>query len=121
MSIADSKKDLILNCIALGMDFFTSCLSVSLSKEEIEQLEADEEFQHSISIKQALLEKDLLQDHDTVIEKCVDHGVAAPLQWKLERLNPGRWGGRTKLETDKPLVGAINVKFEDATPEDKKD
>ncbi|NIU83386.1 MAG: hypothetical protein GWN64_07885 [Candidatus Thorarchaeota archaeon] len=104
------KKTLILNCIRLGMDFYTSCLSVSCSKEEIENLENDEQFQKAVEINTALLEKDLLEDHDKVIADCVDKGIASPLQWKLERVNPSKWGSRQKLDLgDKGALGSLTI------------
>jgi hypothetical protein len=107
--MANTKKIIILNCIRLGMDFYTAALSASCTKKEIEELEQNEEFQSTIEINQAILEKDLLEQHDRVSEIASERGQAAPLQWKLERVNPSRWGGRTKIETDKPLVGELTI------------
>ena len=113
------KRSLILNCIRLGMDFYTSALSASCSNEEIEELENDETFQRTIEINKAIMEKDLLEDHEKIIDDCVDKGIAAPLQWKLERINPSQWGSRTKVDTDKPLVGTVTVNLIKATEQDK--
>ncbi|KKK58215.1 hypothetical protein LCGC14_3046690 [marine sediment metagenome] len=107
--MAINKKSLILECVRLGMDFYSAALAVSCSKEEIKTLENDEDFQYSVEVNNTLLEKDLLEDHNRVTEMCVDRGIAAPLQWKLERVNPGRWGGRTKIDLEKPIVGELTI------------
>lgn len=100
------------------MDFYEAALSVNCSKKEIEDFENDETFQQSIKINQSLLEKDLLEDHQTVIDKCVEAGVASPLQWKLERVNPARWGNKTKIEGDKPFAGTIKVYMDEVEKND---
>lgn len=113
----DTKKDLIINCIKLGMDFYKSAICASCTKGEIEQLEKDEQFQNIIEVHKAIVEKELLVDHQSIIEDAVLKGNAAPLQWKLERLNPGQWGNRTKIDVDKTSATPVNINFIRGTKE----
>ena len=53
------KKDLILNYVRLGMDFHSSALAISCTKEDIEIFETDEDFQKAVKVNHAILEKDL--------------------------------------------------------------
>lgn len=99
----NQKKQVIFNCIDLGMDNHTAYLYASCTPDEIEELEGDETFQNQITAKVAALEYSLLQQHEQVIALAVERGQAAPLQWKLERVNPGRWGTSNK-QSEVPIV-----------------
>ena len=50
------KQPLILECVRLGMDFYSSALSLSCTKGEIEAMENDEGFQRALEISESILE-----------------------------------------------------------------
>lgn len=108
--ILNRKKEYIINTVKLGMDFFGACMSLGLTDKEIESLESDEEMQREIKQTEYLLEKELLDHHKTVCEMQIEKGNAQPLQWKLERINPEKWGGKSnvKIDSDMPMAISFN-------------
>lgn len=96
----DSKKEHIMRCIDLGMDFFKSCLSSGCTDEEIEKLELDESFQKQVEIKYSLAEYNLLMKHNTALEVAKMKGNATPIQWRLDKLNPKKYGNKTSLDVN---------------------
>ena len=92
----EEKKGLMLECVKLGMDFFSSAILAECTDEEIEVLEEDAAFTRRIRIQEVFEEKRLLEKHNTAIEEAVIKGSAAAVQWKLEKINPGRWGNKEK-------------------------
>lgn len=96
----NSKKENILRCVKLGMHFYQAALVAECSEEEIEEIERDELFKRKVSSHHAFEEYRLLQKHNTAIEEAVLRGNAAAIQWKLERLNPERWGNKETVRAD---------------------
>lgn len=100
----EEKKDHILRCMRLGMDFFSASLVAECTEKELDILDNDKYFQRRLLIEHALEEERLLKKHNDAIEEAVIRGRANSIQWKLERLNPKRWGSkettRSELEPD---------------------
>ena len=103
----DEKKTHVLRCIRLGMDFTTSSLVAECSEPELTALEEDIEFQRRISIEMALEEHRLLSKHNAVIEEAAIRGNGAPIQWRLEKLNPRRYGNKESGGTGNALPRKI--------------
>ncbi len=106
MKIAE-KRDHILRCIRLGMDLFSAALIAECTDEELEKLEEDPKFNKRIKIEYAIEEERLLNKHNTAIEESVIKGNAHSVQWKLEKLNPGRWGNKESAKV--PYEGKVTV------------
>jgi len=101
------KKEHILRCIRLGMDLFSAALIAECTDEELETLENDPKFNKRIKIEYAIEEERLLNKHNTAIEEAVIKGNAHSVQWKLEKLNPGRWGNKESAKI--PFEGKVTV------------
>jgi len=101
------KKEHILRCVRLGMDFFSSALIAECTDEELEKLEEDTDFQKRIKIENAIEEERLLIKHNTAIEEAVIKGNASAVQWKLEKINSNRWGNKENNKT--LLEGKVTV------------
>ena len=97
MSNLENKKDLLLNAIKLGMQWESACLAHGLSQEDIDLLADDADFQRRIIIQDNMHEMELLETHNKICQVAEEKGQASPIQWKLERLNPGKWGGKTNV------------------------
>lgn len=91
-----TKEESVLQYIRLGMDFHTSCLASMLTEDEEDILSEDEAFLRQIDIEGAQLERGLLTRHDTASRKAEVRGGTSALQWKLEKINPGRYSGKDK-------------------------
>lgn len=92
----EHKKEIILEMIRLGMDFHTACLASELTEEEEDEVMEDELFQRIVSRDTALLEKELLERHDAASSIGESRGSCSGLQWKLEKVNPKRYGNKEK-------------------------
>lgn len=92
----EMKKEMIEYMIRLGMDFHTACLASELTEDEEDEVMDDEKFQRIIAVNTALLEKDLLERHDSASKIGELRGSCSGLQWKLEKINPKRYGNKEK-------------------------
>lgn len=107
----ETKKEYILQCMDLGMDFLKACLCSDCTEEEIETLENDSSFQRDIDIKIAISEKNLLRKHNTALEIAKTKGNATPIQWRLSKLNPDKYENKNPLEL-KGFLGVANFDVE---------
>ena len=103
----EEKKAHILRCTKLGMDFFSAALIAECTDEELNVLDNDSIFNHRILIGNAIEEERLLNKHNSAMTVAADKGQAAPIQWKLERLNPRRWG--SKETGNNPNNGNVTI------------
>lgn len=111
----EEKKSHILRCIRLGMDLFSAALIAECTDEEVEKLEKDKKFMRRLKIENAIEEERLLNKHNVAIEEAVIRGNANSVQWKLERLNPGRWGskGTNNIQPEIPVSVNLVGRFPD--------
>ena len=102
----EERKDLIVEGIRLGMDFYRSCLLAECPDEQIAEFENDSFFMRRLKIEEAIKEKELLERHDAAMSAAALKGNTTALQWKLERINPKRWavGGRTEEPDEKEKI-----------------
>ena len=96
-----NKKEHILRCIKLGLDLYQAEILSECTVEEIETLDKDKHFQLLVRQEAILEEYELLEKHKRVIDDAVLRGNASALQWKLEKINPKRWGKEKESEEDK--------------------
>jgi len=95
------RKEHILRLIKLGMELYKASLVAGCSEEEIEQLENDKVFKLKIEAYKAISEKELLDRLEDAMDIAVDRGNSSAIQWKLERLNPKKWGSK---EMDRDFI-----------------
>ena len=93
MSLAN-KMEHILRCIKLGMELFKAEMVAECTPEEMEVIEKDEDFMVLVAQQYAMEEYDLLKKHSMAMEIATTRGNASAAQWKLGKINPGRWGSR---------------------------
>lgn len=97
------KKEHVLRCTKLGMDFFSSCVIATCTIDEMALLEKDESFQMQILQQEKIAEYELLKDHNIASRIAINRGNASPVQWRLAKINPKRWGDGKK--DDGPFEG----------------
>ena len=90
----DDKKEHILRLIKLGMELYRAELITECTEEEIDDIERDKTFSRRIEIHEAICEKELLEKLEDAIDIAADKGKSSAIQWKLERINPRRWGNK---------------------------
>lgn len=106
----DHKKDMILNCINLGIEKERAFVLAQCSEKETEKLEKDQTFLKEIEIHEIMLEEQLLVEHEKALQFAIAKGNTRPIEWKLSKINPERWG-TTKEE--KKTIESVLVLSED--------
>lgn len=84
------KRDLIYNCVELGMELKRAYFAAELSQEEMDELDNDPMFQRKIKAKEAIMEQQLLQKLDRAIDANLLKGETKELRFKLGAIN-SRW------------------------------
>lgn len=102
----DDRKDHVLRFVKLGLDLYSSMLLSECTDEEIESLENDKSFLRDVEICNIIAEKELLEKYDIAMEIASSRGNTNPIQWRLSKLNPDRWGTRTDLSDSDVLIPA---------------
>lgn len=102
------KRELVFTFIDLGMGLYEAYLCSSCTIEETELLDTDENFQREVKTKYALMEVNLLRKHDTAIDIAALKGNASPIQWRLDKLNPKKYGSK-EIEAIKDNISELNV------------
>jgi len=115
----DRKKEHILRCVKLGMDVFQAQLIAECSIKEIEKLDEDKDFQDAIELHNAISELELLEQHEAAILLQAERGTTSAIQWKLERINPKRWGKDEKKGIDFPKN--LHISLGGVDPSERKD
>ena len=105
------KKDHILRCIDLGMDFYRSCVCSACTEEEIDLLNKDEEFQKEIKERYALQEYNFLMKHNVALEVAKNKGNSKPIEWRLGILNPKKYFPTCEIATKTKLIPPYNKVF----------
>lgn len=101
-----SKRDLVLNCVSLGMDLQRAYYAAELTPDEMDELEKDEAFQRTAKAKEAIAEMKLLQSLDSVIEMNLRKGNSKELRYKLGAISP-KW--RNTGGSQPQQGGTINI------------
>ena len=84
------KKDLVYNCVELGMEVKRAYFAAELTQAEMDELDNDEVFQRRVKAKEAILEQQLLQKLDKAIDLNLQKGETKELRFKLGAIN-SRW------------------------------
>jgi len=88
----EGKKEHILRCVKLGMELFQAELVAECSVEDIEKIEEDKVFLRVVKNHKAYAEFALLEKHEKAMNNQLVEGKTSAAQWKLERMNPRKWG-----------------------------
>ena len=102
----NKKKEQILRFVKTGMALYESALLAECTEDEIELLEQDDVLVRRVRFEHAREEQRLLGNHNTAMDIAMERGNASPIQWRLERLNPRRWGAQN---TEKDPYAKTNV------------
>lgn len=102
----EEKKAHVYRLVKLGMSRDEAELLAGFSLDEQEALERDGVYLARCRLQRIVEERDLLEHLDDVIEDNVLKGVSTELRWKLERMNPERWGKSLALSTQTPPAPA---------------
>lgn len=112
-----TSDEQVLEFIRLGMDFHIACLASELTEDEEDRLSEDERFQRKIRSEHATLESQLLTRHNDATKKAESRGTGmGALQWRLEKINPKKYGNKDSGEEDlagKVVINVIRGKKED--------
>lgn len=106
----DNRKEHLLRFVKLGMDFYRAAILAQCTEDEIEVLRNDTQFQKKLELHDALLEMQLLEKLDFAMEVAKMKGNSAGIRWKLEKVNPTKWG--KKDEEKPPFEGEFHVYLE---------
>lgn len=99
----ESKKAQVYRLVKLGMDVYESQLLAGCTVEEIDAMSADDAFSARCSFLVMVKEKELLEKIDEIIEYNAGRGVSKEITWKLEKMNPKKYGKTVSVSLDKPL------------------
>lgn len=108
--ISMEKRELIYSCIRLGMEKEKAYIIACLSEKEIQETENNPELQERFRFYECEEERKLLAIYKREEDNIAKKGNLKPIQWKLERINPGRWGNRSRSTNIN-----INKDYEKAT------
>lgn len=99
-----------MRCVKLGMHWYRAAMVAECTEEEMEALEQSPEFQKKVNAREAIQEMQLLEKHKSAMDEAAIRGSAGAIQWKLERINPSRWGKTQKDdESDAPKVVIVEI------------
>jgi hypothetical protein len=88
----EEKKQHIIRCVKLGMDNYSAMIIAECTQDEIDLFENDEVFSKRLAVEAKLEERDLLINMQKVMDINVPLGDSTEVRWKLEKINPRRWG-----------------------------
>ena len=112
------KKEHILRCVKLGMELFQAELVAECSVEDIDKIEEDKSFLREVKNYYAYAEFDLLERHETAMNNQLIEGKTSAAQWKLERMNPTRWGKDDSKQA--PELPNLSVNLTGVKPKPKR-
>jgi hypothetical protein len=98
------------------MELVQAELVAECSLEEIDEIESDPDFLREIKLHHAISEMELLEKHEEAMELQVEQGKTSAVQWKLERVNPRRWGKDDSKDMS-PDLSNLNVNLKGKHPD----
>jgi len=114
-----NKKEQIFRFFRLGIEIYRAEILAGCTEEEIELLDKDAHFQQRLKEYEILEEYELLEKHQDGMDIALERGNTSAAQWKLERINPNKWGlQKQKVDVE---FGKLIIKYEAVDPKDKED
>lgn len=86
------KKDYILQVVKTGITLEKAFILAEASENEIESLKLDKSFLRDLEVQAIIEEKRLLELFNDGMEIATSKGNTNPIQWRLSKLDPVRWG-----------------------------
>lgn len=111
----DNKKRIITECVTLGMDLDRAMLVAECDESENVALREDASFMHDVNARSAINERVLLNKLDECMELNTAIGRSDEVRWKLERINPSKWGkgGSVGKTNDAPVAASVQIYIPD--------
>ena len=97
-NLDESKADLLIDYLKLGMDWDTACTACELKKENQEKLLDDPDFQARLKYHLAKKEAELLERLREASYKAAEQGNSKGVERMLEVLRPDRYGKHATLD-----------------------
>jgi hypothetical protein len=117
VGLDDKKRDLILRCVKLGMEWYRAALIAECTEEELEFIESDPTLLRKFKAYEAIEEMRLLEKHEIAIEEGIYKGNASAVQWKLERINPDRWSAKASASSTPVEFGNVAINLVGKNPD----
>lgn len=95
----EEKKIQVCRLLRLGMGQDEAELLAEFTLEEQEALIVDASYQNRCRVQKFIEERSLLIKLDDIIEQNALVGKSSEIRWKLERMNPSRWGKTVSVVT----------------------
>lgn len=95
----EDKKAQVYRLVKLGMDREEAELLSEFTLEEQERLDTDAFYLSRCKLQRLIEERDLLESLDDIANDNAIKGVSTEIRWKLERMNPARWGKSLAIAT----------------------
>lgn len=111
------KKDLIFNCLRLGMELDRACYLAELTQEEMDWVKKDPTWVNQTRAATMSVEFELLKKMEKVIEINTYEGNSKEIRYMLGCINPKRW--RNAGGAQAPAGGTINIFTEGRNPSDE--
>ena len=92
------KTDLIYNALMVGLSLKDAFIYAGCTEQEISDILSDDIQMARYNQIARQFEYSLLEKLQVVAEKQMNMGKEAALTWMLERVNPDRWGGKSKTD-----------------------
>lgn len=119
MDGSQDRKDLTLRYIRLGMSRNDAFILARVPLDEQVEFERDPLFMEKCEVALLQEEYELLDTLDDIIADNAAKGTSTEIRWKLERINPKRWGKRLTVdgEANTPSRQEVDVSH---LPEEQK-
>ena len=92
------KTDLIYNALMVGLSLKDAFIYAGCTEQEIADILSDAVQMARYNQIARQFEYGLLEKLQAVADKQMNMGKEAALTWMLERVNPDRWGGKSKTD-----------------------
>ena len=107
-NLDESKADILIDYLKLGLDWDTACTACELTKEQQERLLEDPEFQARLKYHLAKKEAELLQRLSDASYKAAEQGNSKGVERMLEVLRPERYGKHATIDISAKKTDADN-------------
>ncbi len=105
----DQKKEHTFRCIKLGMSIEDALFIAECTDAEIDELMEDEKYQQEIKLVQKLEEMELLRKHNVAMDVGIQKGNTRPMEWRLAKMDPNRYGAKVDAPDPNPIPQNIHV------------
>lgn len=115
----DDKKSQVYRLVRLGMGREEAELLAEFTIQEQEALDSDAAYLARVNIQKVIEERDLLVKLDDIIEQNTMRGTSSEIRWKLERINPQKWGKSVSIDLPGSPLGDNTPDLSKLSPEER--